>query len=78
MSYPLPSHVLSFPIFLSLTEDQMKEAQDLLKKLSFKFSKDSMKGRVINDGDITFLGEVNGPKRPEKRHKSNVEKFRRC
>ena len=59
------------------TEDQMKEAHDLLQKLSFKFSKDSMKGRAINDGDITFLGEVNGSKRKEKRHKTNVEKYRR-
>ena len=56
------------------TEDQLQEAQDLLQKLSFKFSGDTMKDRKFSDGDITFLGEIAGDKRPEKRFKSRHER----
>ena len=56
------------------TDEQCQEAKEVLEKLSFKLSKDSMKEREFADGDITFLGEFAGERRPEKRYKSSYER----
>ena len=55
-------------------EAQIKEACNQLEKLTFKFGKEGMSGRVINQNETTFLGELNGSTRPEKRHRNNYEK----
>ena len=57
------------PMFHSLmnnikNEKQLLEAMDAFEKLTFKFSNDTNKKRKACDDedDITFLGEVNGPR----------------
>ena len=45
-----------------------------LEKLRFDLIKDGMKGRLLESNELTFLGEENGSRRPEKRFKSSFEK----
>ena len=45
-----------------------------LEKLRFDLIKDGMKGRLLETNELTFLGEENGSRRPEKRFKSSFEK----
>ena len=56
------------------TENDFNKVLDTMNKLSFELIKDGMKNRVIANDETTFIGEQNGSRRPEKRHKTMVEK----
>lgn len=56
------------------SEDQIKKAIDAMEKLSFDLIREGMKDRHISINETTFLGEKNGSKRPEKRHRSHLER----
>ena len=67
------------PVYKSLlnniqSEQQLQESITTLEKLSFKFAAESLTSkRNIGDNETTFLGEVHGSGRPEKRHKNFYE-----
>ena len=58
-------------------EQQLNECRNLLETFSFKLSSDSMKDRVFQDDEMTFLGECHGSKHPDNRHKFAYERFKR-
>ena len=69
------------PMFYSLlktikTENQLLETKDTFEKLTFKFGNQLSKKRTSCDDhdDITFLGELNGPRVKESRYKFHYEK----
>ena len=59
------------------TKDQLDKAVSCLQKLNFEFKADSMKNRVIKENETLMLGEVNGSRRQETRHKFLYEKHRK-
>jgi hypothetical protein len=68
-----------YPLFCEVVgniknENQMKDAINIFEKLEFSLKATSHQGRVINDNDTTFLGEINGQRCVENRHKSWNEK----
>ena len=67
------------PSFMDLvqhikTQEQADEAIDMFNKLRFKLSSNSLKKRTIESDATTFIGEINGSRKKEKRHKSFFEK----
>ena len=68
------------PMFSSLlatikTKDQLQEAQDMMEKLTFKFTNELNKKRNIGTNETLFIGELNGQRRPEKRYKEFYEEI---
>ena len=68
-----------YPLFCEVVgniknEEQMKEATNVLERLEFSLKAKSHETRVIKPNDTTFLGETNGHRSIEKRHKPWNEK----
>ena len=68
-----------YPLFCEVvgnikTEDQMIESINVLERLEYSLKAEGHKKRVINPNDTTFLGEINGNRSIEKRHKPWNEK----
>ena len=59
------------------TKSQLDKAVSCLQKLNFEFKADSMKSRIINETETLMLGEVNGSRRQEIRHKFLYERHRK-
>ena len=57
------------------TQEQADKAIDMLNKMRFKLSSNSLKKRTIENNATTFIGEINGSRKKEKRHKSFFEKW---
>ena len=55
-------------------ETDMKEAMNIFERLEFSLKAKGHKKRKINSTDTTFLGEINGHRCVEKRHKTWNEK----
>ena len=51
-----------------------KEAKNILERLEFTLKAKSLKKRKLNETDTSFLGEINGQRCIEKRHKTWNEK----
>ena len=56
------------------SKSQLDEAITSMQKLSFKFAAEGMKNRVIGETETTFLGEQNGTRIIQKRHRNRYEK----
>ena len=52
----------------------LEETMDVLEKLAFKYTKQGMKKRILKENETSFLGEENGSRRREKRHRYIYEK----
>ena len=67
------------PMFQNLissikSKDQLEKAYDTIEKLTYEFTSEGMNKRKISNTETTFLGESNGSRRPEKRHRCHYEK----
>ena len=51
------------------TEAQLKQCQDIMEKLSFDLTSQQYSDTQISKTDTVFLGQENGSRRPEKRHR---------
>ena len=68
-----------YPIFCEVVgsiknETDMKESMNIFERLEFSLKAKGHKKRKINSTDTTFLGEINGHRCVEKRHKTWNEK----
>ena len=52
----------------------LQEAVDLFEKFQFKLKAETLSRKIKNKNETSFLGEINGPRRIEKRHKTWNEK----
>ena len=57
-------------------KDQLMRSIDMIEKVTFQNIADNVKKSEIGESDTTFLGEYNGPKRKETRHKFLYERFK--
>jgi hypothetical protein len=67
------------PLFNEITnniksEEQLNEAVDLFEKFQFKLKARTLSKKQLNENDTSFLGEINGLRRIEQRHKTWNEK----
>ena len=68
-----------YPLFCEVVgniknEEQMSESKNVLERLEYSLKAQGHKKRVINPNETTFLGEINGHRCIEKRHKPWNEK----
>ena len=56
-------------------KDDLDECVDTLEKMSFHLTSKRFSSRKINESEMLFLGEENGPCRQQKRHKYIFERW---